>query len=201
MSDMYACEREALGLGYNSIAGVDEAGRGPLAGPVVAAAVIFRGLPENPGIKDSKALTPKRRSDLVFHIYTLAESVTVGIVWPEEIDTLNIHASSLLAMKRAVCELLPQPDFILVDGIHPISTAIPQKTVKSGDSLSISIAAASIIAKTARDRIMEAYHKVYPDYDFAVHKGYPTVAHREILKTIGPSPIHRLTFRGVLKET
>jgi len=194
---MDSFEREAQSSGYTAIAGVDEAGRGPLAGPVVAAAVIFSDPPADSAIDDSKKLSPGRREALAAEIFSTAEAVGVGLVWPEEIDRLNIHAGSLLAMRRAVEDLSVRPDFLLIDGIFEIPSPIPQRAIKSGDSLSVSIAAASIIAKTTRDRLMAGYHERWPCYGFDAHKGYPTKAHREALKAHGPCPIHRRTFRGV----
>ncbi len=195
---MDSFEKEALANGYRFVAGLDEAGRGPLAGPVVAAAVIFTCLPENSQINDSKKLTPKKREALVFEIYRRAFSVGVGIVWPEEIDLINIHKASLKAMEKAVSSLSVAPDLLLIDGSFPTGLRTPQRPIVSGDSLSISIAAASIIAKTARDNLMAAYHALYPGYNFASHKGYPTREHLLALQKLGPTPIHRMTFRGVV---
>jgi len=195
---MDSFETEARKKGFKIIAGLDEAGRGPLAGPVVAAAVVFDELPDGLGIDDSKKLTPKRRASLVFDIYSLAASVGVGICWPAEIDEINIHRASLLAMERAAGALTVTPDYLLIDGKFPISSPIPQRPIISGDSLSISIAAASIIAKTARDRLMESYDRLYPGYGLAGHKGYPSKTHLASLAVLGPSPIHRRSFRGVL---
>ncbi len=195
---MDSFEKDVLARGFNLVAGVDEAGRGPLAGPVVAAAVIFSYLPQGLGIRDSKKLSPARRTALVFDIYSKAASVGVGIAWPAEIDSLNIHRASLLAMERAVASLVIAPDFILVDGKFPTSLETPQLPVISGDSLSVSIAAASIIAKTTRDRLMVAYDRLYPGYGFAGHKGYPTKDHYAALEKLGPLPIHRRSFRGVV---
>ncbi|MEK7772938.1 MAG: ribonuclease HII, partial [Deltaproteobacteria bacterium] len=165
---MDSFERDAFLGGYRSIAGVDEAGRGPLAGPVVAGAVVFKYPPPlGLGINDSKKLTPSKRASLVFDIYRTAAAVGVGIVWPADVDRLNIHRASLLAMEKAVrglgAGLILPPDFILIDGLFRTSLDIPQLPVVSGDSLSVSIAAASIIAKTSRDSIMDAYHRIYPD--------------------------------------
>jgi len=191
-------EKEARAKGFRSIAGLDEAGRGPLAGPVVAAAVIFAVLPVRHSINDSKKLTPKKRASLVFEIYSSAASVGVGICWPVEIDELNIHRASLLAMERAAASLSIPPDYLLVDGKFPIRSKTPQSPIISGDTLSVSIAAASIIAKTTRDRLMESYEWLYPGYGLAGNKGYPTKDHLASLSSLGPTPIHRRTFRGVL---
>ncbi len=191
-------EREARLKGFRFIAGVDEAGRGPLAGPVVAAAVIFPEAASLRGVKDSKTLSPAKREALVFEIFLNALSVGLGIVWPSEIDSLNIHRASLLAMDKAVSSLKPPPDFILVDGRFRIGSPIEQLPIVSGDSLSTTIAAASIIAKTARDRIMTAYHRLYPWFNFKKNKGYPTKEHFLGLRRHGASPVHRRTFRGVV---
>ena len=192
---MDSFERKALKEGYKLIAGTDEAGRGPLAGPVVSGAVIFTTPPTNLGIKDSKKLTEKKREALLPVICASALSVGVGIVWPEELDRVNIHNASLKAMERAVMNLSPKPDMVLVDGRYKISSLdIPQISIISGDNLSVTIAAASIVAKVVRDKIMASYHSIFPDYNFAKHKGYPTREHVAILNKVGPSPIHRSTF-------
>lgn len=192
-------EREARAKGYEFIAGVDEAGRGPLAGPVVAAAVVFPYPPFlNPNIKDSKKLSEKQRNRAVLDIYSSALAVGVGIVWNLEIDALNIHRATLKAMAQAIDALSIQPGFVLVDGCFTTPSAFPQKAIVSGDANSVSIAAASIVAKTARDAIMQAYHAVYPEYNFSKNKGYGTSAHLEALRKHGPCPIHRKTFAGVI---
>lgn len=194
-------EKEAAAEGCRFIAGVDEAGRGPLAGPVIAAAVIFPFPPPvNPSIKDSKKLTASKRAALVFDIYRSALAVGVGMAWHDEIDRVNIHCASLIAMERAVSALAVRPDICLVDGRFPFKSAISQRPVISGDNLSISIAAASIIAKTARDSIMEAYHNIFPAYNFKKHKGYGTEDHLAALKRFGPCAIHRRTFNGVVSK-
>lgn len=192
---MDSLERKALEEGYKLIAGTDEAGRGPLAGPVVSGAVIFTAVPTHLGIKDSKKLTHKKREALLPLICASALSVGVGVVWPGEVDKLNIHNASLLAMERAVEALSPRPDIVLVDGRHTISSLdIPQRAIISGDDLSITIAAASIVAKVVRDQIMSAYHSIFPEYNFIKHKGYPTREHVAVLNKVGPSPIHRESF-------
>lgn len=197
---MDSFETDARTKGFQAVAGVDEAGRGPLAGPVAAAAVIFASPPTHLGIKDSKTLSPEKRASLVFDIYRHAASVGVGFVWPAEIDRINILRASLKAMVRAVEALSVRPELLLIDGKFPVDSEIEQKLIVSGDSLSVSIAAASIIAKTIRDRVMESYDLLYPGYNFAQNKGYPTKEHLEALEKLGPSPIHRLSFRGVLKK-
>ena len=194
-------EKDAHSKGFKTVAGVDEAGRGPLAGPVVAAAVVFPFPPPlDLGIKDSKALTSGAREKILLDIYRTATSVGVGIVWPVEIDRINILKASLKAMELAIERLSVKPDMILVDGNFPINTDTPQRPIISGDALSVSIAAASIVAKTARDTIMESYHRLYPHYNFISNKGYPTKEHLSALNAHGPTPIHRKTFRGVMKD-
>ncbi|RTZ93215.1 MAG: ribonuclease HII [Deltaproteobacteria bacterium] len=189
--------RKAYGTRY--IAGVDEAGRGPLAGPVVAAAVILPLDGNFPGIDDSKRLTAIKRERLFGEIHAHALGVGVGIVSHEEIDALNIRRATLLAMKKAVQALPVTPDFCLVDGRDEIPLAVPQSPLVKGDQKSLSVAAASIIAKVTRDRIMLAYHEQFPDYGFDRNMGYGTRQHRDALKRVGPSPIHRKSFRGVLQ--
>lgn len=195
--DLWFFEKEATQNGFKVIAGIDEAGRGPLAGPVVSAAVI---LPRDfvaAGIKDSKKLTPAKRNRLYEQIYTRAVSIGIGIVDAIEIDRINVLQASLLSMAMAVENLNPQPACLLIDGTFCISSKLPQKPIIRGDTLSISIAAASIIAKVTRDRLMESYHFYYPQFDFPAHKGYPTKAHREAIRIFGCCPIHRRSFKGV----
>lgn len=190
-------EREARRSGYHRIAGVDEVGRGPLAGPVVSAAVI---LPVDfcvEGIADSKRLSSRVRQRLYKEIYSTALTVGIGIVDPVEIDRINIFQASLAAMAMAVNNLGPGPDCILVDGCHPIGLDMPEKAVVQGDSKSVSIASASIVAKVSRDNIMERYCTEYPEYGFARHKGYPTKAHVSAIRDYGWCPIHRRSFKGV----
>ena len=195
--DTLAFEMLAHTQGFRTIAGVDEVGRGPLAGPVMAAAVILpKGL-HIPGIDDSKKLSPHKREILFEVITAKALSIGIGVVEPEVIDSINILQATRLAMLNAVEKLDPQPDYLLIDGITPINSGIKQKTVKKGDSLSLSIAAASIIAKVTRDRLMTEMDRLYPGYGFAGHKGYGSVLHMEAIRQLGPSPIHRMTFGGV----
>jgi ribonuclease HII len=199
---MWEFEHKALNRGYRQIAGIDEAGRGPLAGPVVSAAVI---LPENfsgQGITDSKKLSEKKRETLFPYIKKHAICVATGIASHHEIDQINILQASLLSMKRSVENLSQAPDFIipdflLIDGKFTIEMNIDQSAIVKGDSKSISIAAASIIAKVTRDAIMKKLHKKYPLYNFIQHKGYPTKAHKEAILKYGPCPVHRQTFKGV----
>ncbi len=189
-------ERKLSRAGFSHLAGLDEAGRGPLAGPVVAAAVILkRPLPLEIGIKDSKKLSPKKRDKLVYPIFSSSLSIAIGICWHDEVDKINIHRASLLAMERAAGRLNVSPDFLLIDGKFKIDSPVQQSALIGGDGLSISIAAASIIAKTARDRIMLSYERLYPGYGFSSHKGYGTKAHMEAIEELGPCPVHRRTFR------
>ncbi len=194
----YFEEQLAEAYGFQRIAGVDEAGRGPLAGPVVAAAVVLPSGIKLKGVKDSKLLNPETRERLFEEIRVRARGVGVGIVGPEAIDSLNIRQATLLAMKQAVRDLPEPPDFCIVDGVDEIPINIPQGPVIKGDRRCLSVAAASIIAKVTRDRIMLDFHSQYPGYGFDGNKGYGTKRHREALKQIGPSPVHRKTFRGVL---
>ncbi len=195
--DVWAFEKEARVNGFEAVAGIDEAGRGPLAGPVVAAAVILPNPLPVSGIRDSKKVSPKKREKLFDEILRHSIAVGVGIVNPADIDRINILQASLLSMAISVQNLDLVPDFLLIDGIFPISFDLPQKAVPKGDSLSISIAAASIVAKVTRDRIMEKYAKEYPEFGFSKHKGYPTRAHKEAIRKHGITPIHRLSFKGV----
>ena len=197
MRDLQYFEKEAAKQGCRDIAGIDEAGRGPLAGPVVSAAVILPATFKNSDVTDSKKLTPKKRERLYEVIYTQAVSVGIGIVDPIEIDRINILQASLLAMVIAVKNLDPQPDFLLIDGTFRIALNMPQQPIPKGDALSISIAAASIVAKVSRDRLMEKYHHYYPQFNFPKHKGYPTRFHKEAIRKFGCSPIHRKSFKGV----
>jgi ribonuclease HII len=195
--NLWSFEKKAFQKGFSKIAGIDEAGRGPLAGPVISAAVILPKSFQIPGVFDSKKLTPKRRSYLYEKIYETAVSVGIGIVDPFEIDRINILQASLTAMAAAVENLSPQPDCLLIDGTFLISSSLPQKAIPKGDTLSISIAAASIVAKVTRDKLMERYHQEYPQFGFLKHKGYPTKAHKEAIQQFGYCPIHRKSFKGV----
>jgi len=191
-------ERILAALGYARVAGVDEAGRGPLAGPVVAAAVVLPLSGDLEGVDDSKRLSPAQREDLYHRILAEALDVGVGMANREEIDRLNILGATRMAMARAVARLKHRPDFLLVDGHLLPHLPIPGRAVPRGDRICTSIAAASIVAKVTRDRLMADYHRQYPHYGFLRHKGYPTREHLEQLRRHGPSPIHRRSFRGVL---
>ena len=192
-------ERMLQAKGYRFLAGVDEAGRGPLAGPVVAVACIIPPTVQIKGIKDSKVLTPEARKTLFRQIVSQT-IVGVGVVGEQEIDQINILQASLLAMKKAVLALSITPDFILVDGTFPIDVPVPQKPVIDGDARLVSIGAASIVAKVTRDEIMKDYDIEYPNYGFKDHKGYATPAHIAALETHGPCPIHRMSFRPLVKH-
>lgn len=202
-------EAQGYGRGYRFIAGVDEVGVGPLAGPVVAAAVILpRGL-LNPDVKDSKLLTASKREELANWVKERAVAWAVGIVSPEEIDRINILNATHMAMAIAFKQLDPSPEYILIDGSYEIPRnflacessrlgAFPyQRAIKKGDRICLSIAAASIVAKVTRDQLMKEYHDLYPQYEFARHKGYASKAHLAALSQFGPSPIHRKSFGGV----
>ena len=187
-------------------AGTDEAGRGPLAGPVVAAAVILtneqRKYLLSKGLKDSKKLSPSRRETLFYQICECEVKWRAQAASPYKIDRINILQASLWCMKRSVERLGSEPDIVLVDGCTYIpGLGIYQRCVVKGDDKVPAIAAASVVAKVLRDRIMLTMDKVYPEYGFCAHKGYPSAQHRRILMEIGPSPIHRVSFRGVSRET
>jgi len=196
-------EAAAVNAGFARVAGVDEAGRGPLAGPVVAAAAILPLDFSVTGVTDSKRLTPRKRSALYDDIYRAAISIGIGIVDPPEIDRINILQASLTAMAIAVDNLDPFPDCLLIDGNFPIAPGIfskppvqlKQQSIVGGDSKSVSIAAASIVAKVTRDRIMAGYHLDYPEFGFPGHKGYATKAHLAAISQFGCCPIHRRSFR------
>ena len=179
------------------VCGVDEAGRGPLAGPVFAAAVILDDPPRIKGLADSKKLTAKRRDALAEEIKLHAVAWAVASATVEEIDAINILQASLLAMRRAVMALVPQPVMILVDGLHVPKVAMPARAIVQGDASVPAISAASILAKVARDALMLELHAVYPDYGFDRHKGYGTALHMAALQRLGPSPAHRRSFAPV----
>ncbi|HWP44980.1 MAG TPA: ribonuclease HII [Blastocatellia bacterium] len=191
-------EEELIAAGSRLIAGADEVGRGALAGPVVAAAVILdlANLPE--GIDDSKRLSRERRERLAAEIKRRAIAISIARVEHDEIDAINIHHASLKAMGLAVKVLQPKPDYVLIDGRHTVPhLGCPQSAIVKGDCLSVSIAAASILAKVARDQWMVEYDRLYPGYGFASHVGYCTRFHQEAVARLGPSAIHRQTFHGV----
>ena len=192
--NMWAIEDECRAEGYTVICGVDEAGRGPLAGPVCAAAVILPDHLELPGLNDSKKLSDKKRRELFPLIKEQAIAYGIGLASEKEIDEINILQATFLAMERAIAQLEVKADLAIIDGNRAKDFGLPVKTVVKGDSLSASIAAASILAKVTRDDMMEAYAGDYPGYGFEIHKGYGTKAHYAALTEKGPSPIHRMTF-------
>lgn len=190
-------EQEARRCGYRYIAGVDEAGRGPLAGPVVAAAVILPVRCRLAGLDDSKQLSESERERLYTAILGKAVGVGIGSADAGEIDSLNILEATRLAMRRAVEQLAPSPDYLLIDAVSLPAVGLPARPVIKGDALSMSVAAASIIAKVTRDRLMATYHETFPQYHFNLHKGYGTAKHLQQLACYGPCAIHRLTFAPV----
>ncbi len=185
----------------DQIAGVDEAGRGPLAGPVLAAAVILCPVDRIAGLADSKQLTAKQREHLFTQIIERCVAYGIGRAEVEEIDLYNIHYASLLAMQRAISALSVQPDKVWVDGCFTPNIPLPVQAIPYGDQLIPAISAASILAKVTRDREMVAYDKIYPGYGFAQHKGYATAFHCAVLQELGVSPIHRRNFVGSRKKT
>ncbi|OPY05278.1 MAG: Ribonuclease HII [Syntrophaceae bacterium PtaB.Bin038] len=199
---MDSFELSARKRGYRVIAGVDEAGRGPLAGPVVAAAVVLPPDFRLDGLRDSKQLTEKKRRQFYEIILGRALSWGLGVVEPSVIDRINIFQATRLAMTEAVQQLSPAADYLLIDGARAqrLSLPITQETVIRGDSLSRCIACASVIAKVSRDRIMEIYHHQFPQYNFIANKGYGTREHLEAIRCHGPCKLHRRSFKGV-KET
>jgi ribonuclease HII len=196
-TDSFSFERQLYSQGFKIVAGTDEAGRGPLAGPVVAASVILPPDCDFSLFKDSKTTSAKERACLYDLLFKIGADIGVGYGTVEDIEKFNILQASLLAMKRAVDELAGEPDFLLVDGKFPVPSFLQQKSLVKGESRSASIAAASIIAKEERDRLMEKYHNKYPIYNFSGHKGYPTAEHRRLIEEHGPCEIHRRTFKGV----
>jgi ribonuclease HII len=190
-------ERAARLCGYRCIAGIDEAGRGPLAGPVVAAAVILPLRSRLAGVNDSKQLSERERER--FYTAIREQAVGTGIGWADvaEIDQLNILEATRLAMRRALDQLVPPPDYVLIDAVSLPGVNIPIRPIIKGDSLSISIAAASIVAKVTRDRLMARYDDTFPEYGFLSHKGYGTAEHLERLARHGPCSIHRRSFAPV----
>ena len=192
--NMWEIETSVRSEGYEIICGVDEAGRGPLAGPVCAAAVILPMGLEIPGLTDSKKLTDKKRRELFPVIKEQAVAYGIGFASHEEIDEINILQATYLAMERALAQLSVKPDIALIDGNREKDFGLPVRTVVKGDSLSMNIAAASILAKVTRDDLMLELAEKYPEYGFEVHKGYGTKAHYEALRAHGASAIHRMTF-------
>lgn len=202
--DTFFYERQLLGQEATLVAGLDEAGRGPLAGPVVAACVVLPPDCEYQVFQDSKKLTASQRERLFAILHDNGALIGIGRAEPREIETVNIHQASLLAMRRALnaCAAANNgtgPDYLLVDGRSQVPVTLPQLTLVKGESKSASIAAASIVAKVTRDRLMAEAHVQYPHYGFLQHQGYPTKAHRQAIAAHGPCPLHRRTFRGVIE--
>ncbi len=191
---MNSFERRARQCGHQMVAGIDEAGRGPLAGPVVAAAVILPPDYENADINDSKLLSAGKREILYNIIKEDALAIGLGVVESSVIDTINILQATLSAMREAISDLTIAPDYLLIDGLQGVAVTIPQETIVKGDSRSISVASASIIAKVSRDKIMEIYHRQFPQYNFLKNKGYGTAEHREAIHKYGSCKIHRRSF-------
>lgn len=194
LSKMMVYENELYSKGYNIIAGIDEAGRGPLAGPVVACAVILKKDEYIEGLNDSKKISPKKRDKLYDEIIEKCVGYSLGIVDNNVIDEINILEATRLAMKKAIEGLEIKPDYLLIDAETKVQTDIPLNGIVKGDSLSVSIAAASIIAKVTRDRMLLQLDEQYPQYEFAKHKGYGTALHIQKIKEYGLTPIHRKTF-------
>lgn len=190
-------EAEARRCGFRRIAGLDEAGRGPLAGPVVAAAVVLPARCRLAGVDDSKQLTEAERERQYEVVMQRAVALAVGSASPQEIDRLNILEATRLAMLRALDALPVPPDYLLTDAMNLVGLAIPVRPIIKGDALSLSIAAASIVAKVTRDRMMADFHRLYPQYNFVSHKGYGTEEHLQQLAVHGPCPIHRRSFAPV----
>lgn len=196
LAEMSAVERELRDFGFRCIAGTDEVGRGSLAGPVVAAAVVLDGDCSILGVDDSKLLDHGERLALCRSILRCSRAVAIGVVEPRTIDDVNILVASKLAMRQAVEALVPRPEVLLIDAMCVDGLVVPQVPLIHGDRRSVSIAAASVVAKVYRDLLMESYHAVYPAYDFANNRGYGTELHWEALRKHGPTPIHRKSFLG-----
>jgi len=194
--DPYTYDDRFRAQGCTPLSGVDEAGRGPLAGPVVASAVVLPPGVRIPGLKDSKKLSPKQREALFWEILTEAEDIGVGVVGPEEIDRINIYRATKQAMITAIEDLGKAPRILIIDAME-LPLKIKQVSMPRAESISASVAAASIIAKVTRDRLMEHFHSLYPAYGFKKHKGYATRMHIEMLEKYGPCPIHRRSFSPV----
>jgi len=201
---MFSYERQVWAMGYKLIAGIDEVGRGPLAGPVVAAAVILPAEVYFQGLDEAKRLSGRRRHDLFDQIKEIAVSVGIGLVHPDGIDEASVMMATYKAMIKAVSDLSILPDYLLIDALHLPNVNHPQALIVGGEGLSCSIAAASVVAKVTRDDYMIEMDKFYPQYGFANHKGYGTVEHREAIERYGLCPIHRKTFgaeRGIIPLT
>jgi len=200
LQDMPQPENLLYEKGFRNVAGTDEVGRGPLAGPVVAAAVILPPGWHHPGIKDSKKLSARTRTELYSVITTAAVSWNWAAIEPKEIDRINILQASLLAMRTAVLTLSPLPDYLLIDGPYGVKGPVPHAAIKRGDQKSQVIAAASIVAKVVRDAIMEKYDRLFPAYHFSKNKGYGTAAHLKALEQQGCCSLHRRSFKRVVSK-
>lgn len=198
--DIYQYDNSVRDEGFCRVAGIDEAGRGPLAGPVVAAAVVLPHMVKIEGVRDSKKVPEKERESLFWELLCTSLDIGVGIVEAETIDKINILRSTKLAMEIAVNDLSVVPDILLIDAVNLASVDIRQRSMIKGESKSASIAAASIIAKVVRDRIMQHYDGEYPEYGFARHKGYSTQEHIKKIGLYGPCPIHRRSFEKVMSR-
>ncbi|HET6515823.1 MAG TPA: ribonuclease HII [Thermodesulfovibrionales bacterium] len=196
--DLYRYDETLRDGGFQRIAGIDEAGRGPLAGPVVAAAVVIDPSERIDGLRDSKKVPERERESLFWEVFCSCLDIGVGVVEADVIDRMNILKATQLAMKQAVKDLSVEPDLLLIDAVQLKTLDIRQMSLIKGESRSASIAAASIIAKVVRDRIMEHYDVLYPEYGFSRHKGYPTKDHRKRIVNRGPCPIHRKSFEHVM---
>lgn len=195
--DNFFLERSLREKGYQRVGGLDEAGRGPLAGPVVAACVILKETGDQSRFVDSKKINATKRSHLYRELQGMGAIIGVGMVSETEIDRFNILQASLMAMKKAVLAMHLQPDFLLVDGNQRVPLTIPQQTLVQGESKSASIGAASIVAKVLRDALMDRYHRQYPEYNFQQNRGYATLEHRRAIEKHGPCSIHRQSFKCV----
>jgi ribonuclease HII len=193
---MFSYERQVWAMGYKFVAGLDEVGRGPLAGPVVAAAVVLPGELMLPGLDDVKRLSPKRRQELYELIKREAIAIGIGMVHPSGIDEANVTMATYKAMVKAVAQLHIAPDYLLIDALHLPNVTQPQAPIVDGEGQSCSIAAASIVAKVVRDEQMIEMDRLYPVYGFANHKGYGTQEHRDALERFGPCPIHRKNYQA-----
>ena len=198
---MEAFEKGLQAQGFRVIAGLDEAGRGPLAGPVVAAAVVLPPKKRWTGLDDSKRLSPEQREKIFSLLMQREAAVGVGIVDAPEIDRLNILRASLKAMEQAVSNLPISPEFLLIDGLHSLTLPLAQQAIPKGDGRCQSIAAASVVAKVTRDRLMVAYHDEYPHYNFAKNKGYGTQEHLQAIRQYGYCPLHRQSFKPVYQPS
>ncbi len=196
--DIYQHDESFRKKGFKIIAGIDEAGRGPIAGPVVAAAVILPEKVKIKGLRDSKKVPEKERSDLFWDIITLSKEIGIGIVDHEEIDRINILNATKLAMQKALSDLNFLPDMVIIDAVKLPSVLVKQISPVKAESKSASVAAASIIAKHVRDLIMQHYHEMYPVYNFKNHKGYCTKEHLSLIRLHGPCPIHRKSTKSVM---